>query len=376
MSSVPLCPRRVQVPQPFPRPGTGQPAQPARPAPPPTTPRHPPAPPPRRPAPEAAADRSHARRADFPGAQFIASYDAGRGQRYYIFGSPATFVDLVAYYRTVLKQKGELGLRRAGHPRVRRRQVSRRDDGVSAGRDDQDFQSDISQGYPNPKPGGQPARFPTGDSDRAWSTERCNCARASSAYDLAGHHAEIERTDDAGNPQVDASKPPASSAFERYRCPRPTHRDPVSSIVVAASRSSSRSSTFTGVPFGPRNTARSGTVIALVFDGAKNVARPVVQPEERARRILLPASQPRCDAAHPRRVVQIGEQADRHQRRRRSEPVSARVIGTAETDPGIAPTSCWPRAGRRSSTGSSARPTAATSRRRGGRKQRHRPCDG
>jgi hypothetical protein len=24
-----------------------------------------------------------------------------------------------------------------------------------------DFQSDVSQGYPNPKPGGQPARFPT-----------------------------------------------------------------------------------------------------------------------------------------------------------------------------------------------------------------------
>ena len=24
-----------------------------------------------------------------------------------------------------------------------------------------DFQSDVSQGFPNPKPGGQPARFPT-----------------------------------------------------------------------------------------------------------------------------------------------------------------------------------------------------------------------
>ena len=24
-----------------------------------------------------------------------------------------------------------------------------------------DYQSDVSQGYPNPKPGGQPARFPT-----------------------------------------------------------------------------------------------------------------------------------------------------------------------------------------------------------------------
>ena len=36
----------------------------------------------------------------YPGAQFIASYDAGRGQRYYIFGSAAPFVDLVTYYRT------------------------------------------------------------------------------------------------------------------------------------------------------------------------------------------------------------------------------------------------------------------------------------
>ena len=44
----------------------------------------------------------------YPGAQFIASYDAGRGQRYYIFGSAASFVDLVTYYRNALKQKGEL----------------------------------------------------------------------------------------------------------------------------------------------------------------------------------------------------------------------------------------------------------------------------
>ena len=44
----------------------------------------------------------------YPGAQFITSYDAGRGQRYYIFGSASSFVDLVNYYRSVLKQKGEL----------------------------------------------------------------------------------------------------------------------------------------------------------------------------------------------------------------------------------------------------------------------------
>ena len=73
----------------------------------------------------------------FPGAQFIASYDAGRGQRYYIFGSAASFVDLVDVLPHGAEAEGRAGLRRAGDARVRRRQVSRGDDGVSAGRDDQ-----------------------------------------------------------------------------------------------------------------------------------------------------------------------------------------------------------------------------------------------
>ena len=94
------------TPQPFPRPGSGQTSQPGRPV-----PQPPPAPSaaaPARPSPDAAPTEATLGVPIFPGAQFIASYDAGRGQRYYIFGSPATFVDLVAYYRTVLKQKGEL----------------------------------------------------------------------------------------------------------------------------------------------------------------------------------------------------------------------------------------------------------------------------
>ena len=32
----------------------------------------------------------------YPGAQFIASYDAGRGQRYYLFGTNASFAEIVA----------------------------------------------------------------------------------------------------------------------------------------------------------------------------------------------------------------------------------------------------------------------------------------
>ena len=97
----------------------------------------------------------------YPGAQFIASYDAGRGQRYYLFGSTASFVDLVTYYRNVLKQKGELIY---DVPATHEFDVGRFNEETMAfppGVTIKDFQSDVSQGYPNPKPGGQPARFPT-----------------------------------------------------------------------------------------------------------------------------------------------------------------------------------------------------------------------
>jgi len=153
-----------QTPQPFPRPAPSQPAQPPRPAPQapaPTTPSTSPPPAAAQPAPDAAPTESTLGVPIFPGAQFIASYDAGRGQRYYIFGSPAAFVDLVSYYRTVLKQKGELVYE---VPATHEFDVGKFNEDTMAfapGVTIKDFQSDISQGYPNPKPGGQPARFPT-----------------------------------------------------------------------------------------------------------------------------------------------------------------------------------------------------------------------
>ena len=97
----------------------------------------------------------------YPGAQFIASYNAGRGQRYYIYGSSATFVDLVTYYRNALKQKGELVYE---VPATHEFDVGKFDEDRMAfppGVVIKDYQSDVSQGYPNPKPGGQPARFPS-----------------------------------------------------------------------------------------------------------------------------------------------------------------------------------------------------------------------
>ncbi len=97
----------------------------------------------------------------YPALQFIRSYDAGRGQRYYIFGSSAPYLELVQYYRTALKQKGEQVF---DMPATYEFDVGRYREETMAfppGVTIKDFQSDVSQGYPNPKPGGQPARFPT-----------------------------------------------------------------------------------------------------------------------------------------------------------------------------------------------------------------------
>ena len=97
----------------------------------------------------------------YPAAQFITSYNAGRGQRFYIFGSAAAFVDLVNFYRTVLKQKGELVFE---VPATHQFDVGKFREETMAfppGVTIKDYQSELSQGYPNPKPGGQPARFPS-----------------------------------------------------------------------------------------------------------------------------------------------------------------------------------------------------------------------
>jgi hypothetical protein len=157
-SALAAQPQQPPVPQPFPR--TGQPARPAQPA---TAPAQPTAQPAARTPgqPEAVPTEAMLGVPVYPGAQFLTSYDAGRGQRYYIFGSAASFVDLVTYYRSVLKQKGELVY---DVPATHEFDVGKYNEDTMAfppGVTIKDYQSEVSQGYPNPKPGGQPARFPT-----------------------------------------------------------------------------------------------------------------------------------------------------------------------------------------------------------------------
>jgi hypothetical protein len=163
-----------QTPQPFPRPGepprqpqanTGSQSPPPASKPPAQTP-PPQAPPPQTPAASAPRDPNAPAAAViwfpvYPSAQFLGSYDAGRSQRYYIYGSTSPFADIVTYYRTQLDEKGNLVFR---EPPTHMFEVGRFREETMAfppGVTVKDWTWGGSQGYPNPKLGAQPQRFPT-----------------------------------------------------------------------------------------------------------------------------------------------------------------------------------------------------------------------
>lgn len=153
-----LLQQQPPAPQPFPRGGT-PPARPAAPAP--TAPAPTPPAQPSEPATPAPPGESQLGVRLYPGAQFLASYDAGRGQRYYLFGATASFVDVVTFYRTALKQRGELIF---DAPATHQFDIGRFREETMAFPPSvtvKEFQSQVSQGYPNPRRGTQPERFPT-----------------------------------------------------------------------------------------------------------------------------------------------------------------------------------------------------------------------
>jgi hypothetical protein len=151
------------VPQPYPRPGqpaapkTGQ--QPARPATPEQT--APSAPKTASTQPAETPGEATLGLPIYPSAQFITSYDAGRGQRYYLFGTTASFADVVSYYKSVLRQKGELVF---DEPAIHLFEVGRFREETMAFPPSitvKDYTWGGSKGYLNPKPGAEPARFAT-----------------------------------------------------------------------------------------------------------------------------------------------------------------------------------------------------------------------
>lgn len=163
----------AQTPQPFPRPSTPpvQPSQPAqtRPAPPPQSA---PAEPSRTPAPlrqtvasvqaqGGAPSEAMLGAPIFPNAQFITSYDAGRGQRFYIFGAGSIFAEVVTFYRTAMKQRGEVLFESPGTHMF---EIARyRDESMAfpPSVTIKDFSAGGSPGYPNMAPGATLTHFPT-----------------------------------------------------------------------------------------------------------------------------------------------------------------------------------------------------------------------
>jgi len=155
----------AQTPQPFPRPGEPRPEAPAPAG-------QKPAPAGQKPAPVAPLATADAQKPGepteatlgmpiYPGAQFIASYNAGRGQRYYLFGTTTDFAQIVAYYRSALKQRGELVYE---EPPIHMFEVGRFREETMAfppGVTVKDYTWAGSAGYLNPKRGADPARFRT-----------------------------------------------------------------------------------------------------------------------------------------------------------------------------------------------------------------------
>jgi hypothetical protein len=148
---------QTPVPKPFP----GAPPSPRPTQPPPQQPAKPTAPAPQSPAPARESLPPELGVAIYPSAQFLSSYDAGRGQRFYIFGTTASFVAIVAYYREILKQRGDLVFDAPGTHVFELGRFREETMAFPPSLTVKDFQSEVSQGFPNPKPGAQPARFPT-----------------------------------------------------------------------------------------------------------------------------------------------------------------------------------------------------------------------
>ena len=166
---------RAQTPQPFPRAGTQSPR--TTPAPTPASPAAATLPPQAPVGPVDVSAGAQSAKADpnaptaamlgvavYPTAQFLASYDAGRGQRYYLFGTTASFAEIVGYYRTLTGEKGDLVFKDPPTHMFTGGTLARYREETMAFPPSvivKDWTSGGSPGYPNPKIGAQPQRFPS-----------------------------------------------------------------------------------------------------------------------------------------------------------------------------------------------------------------------
>ena len=97
----------------------------------------------------------------YPNAHYLATYDAHRGQKFYLFGTNASFQDMVTYYSSILRTRGDRVFK---EPPVHTFELSR------FRRDTMWFPPSVTiknytwsgaLGYANPVPNGQPSHYST-----------------------------------------------------------------------------------------------------------------------------------------------------------------------------------------------------------------------
>jgi hypothetical protein len=150
----------AQTPQPFPQPGP-PPARPAETQAPPTRPAAAAASPQAPGGVEAAPTEAVLGFPVYPTAVFLRSHDAGRGQRYYLFGVGSPFAEMVTYYRNVLRDRGTLVFE---VPPTHVFEIGRFREETMAfppGVTIKDYTFNGTAGYPNPRPGSGLDRYPT-----------------------------------------------------------------------------------------------------------------------------------------------------------------------------------------------------------------------
>lgn len=97
----------------------------------------------------------------YPNTRYVTSYDAGRGQRFHLFGTTARFADMVRYYSVVLRERGR---RVYDAPPIHQFETARFRDNQMNFRPSvtiKDYTWNGAAGYIHAAPGADAATFPT-----------------------------------------------------------------------------------------------------------------------------------------------------------------------------------------------------------------------
>ena len=97
----------------------------------------------------------------YPNSTYLSSYGAGGGQEFHLFGTNATFVNMVRYYRVILRERGD---RVFDAPATHQFDIGRFDDDRMAFRPSvtvKDYTWNGSPGYLNPVSDTDPPAFAT-----------------------------------------------------------------------------------------------------------------------------------------------------------------------------------------------------------------------